>query len=517
MMKLLRKHRTWLMTVIAVLSIPFIFYFVKTDPSRLGNSEQFARVYDRNVSLVEARRAARLCGLAQQLGMFSFVQDLTAGAQNQDNFYAQFTLNLIILRHEAARLGIRPSSAEVVDLVRSLNAFRGPNGFDSKKYDEFTQSFLSPNGFTEAQIEELARDEISLNKIKTVVAAGISVSETESKTNFEQLYGKMTVSVARFRLEDFAKNLKISDDDIKKYYEAHKAELKTEEKRKVEFVNLALTDEQKKLQGKERIDILQKLADRATDFTQALLEKGESFKQVAAKFQLPVRETGEFTVSAPDPQLKTDAQLPAVAFQLTQQEPNSDAVQAGDGFYLLHLSGVVEPRPLSVEEAKPKIVEAIKTQRSREMLSNRAAQAAHDLRESLKSGAPLVFSLEKAGLKAEKLSPFSIAEEIDAKPEASKPEKQSPDLPVIKRAAADLNVGDASEFFPTDEGGAIVILEKREPPDEAKYREGKAVFDERFASSKRRIAFYEWMREREREAGLLFQNREPSAPPQKSS
>ena len=77
---------------------------------------------------------------------------------------------------------------------------------------------------------------------------------------------------------------------MQKYYDAHKAELKTDEKRKVEFVSLALTDEQKKLTGKERIEALQKLSDRATDFTQALLEKGADFKQAAEKFQLPVHD-----------------------------------------------------------------------------------------------------------------------------------------------------------------------------------------------------------------------------------
>jgi hypothetical protein len=33
------------------------------------------------------------------------------------------------------------------------------------------------------------------------------------------------------------------------------------------------------LTGKERIEALQKLSDRATDFTQALLEKDADFKQ----------------------------------------------------------------------------------------------------------------------------------------------------------------------------------------------------------------------------------------------
>src|SRR6185436_12660281 len=137
-----------------------------------------------------------------------------------------------------------------------------------------------------------------------LLAAGVSVPKSELDENFQRGYDKLYVNVIRFRSSDFDKDVKISDEDVQKYYDAHKAELKTEEKRKVEFVQLTLKEEEKKLTGKERIEALQKLADRATDFTQALLEKGTEFKQAAAKFQLPVLETGEFSAAEPDPQLK---------------------------------------------------------------------------------------------------------------------------------------------------------------------------------------------------------------------
>ena len=41
-----------------------------------------------------------------------------------------------------------------------------------------------------------------------------------------------------------------------------------EEKRKLDYVTFALTEEQKKLAGKERVEVLQKLADKANDFNQ---------------------------------------------------------------------------------------------------------------------------------------------------------------------------------------------------------------------------------------------------------
>src|SRR5207237_3262935 len=144
---------------------------------------------------------------------------------------------------------------------------------------------------------------------------------------------------------------------------------------------------QKKLTGKERIDALQKLADRANDVSQALIEKGADFKQVAAKFELPIHTTGDFTVAAPDAQFKAAApQLAGVAFKLTAQDPNSDPVQVADGFYLLHLAGTVESHPLSLDEAKPKVVEALKRSRSQEMLSTKGNQIARKLREATKSG-----------------------------------------------------------------------------------------------------------------------------------
>src|SRR5215469_7881160 len=390
MMKLLRKHKDWLMIVIAILAIPFIFYFVKTPDYGAIRADQFARIYDRNVSTLEAQQIARLLSLAQALGMSDFVGTMTAGAGfNQNQAAVQFIVNLLVLRHEAGELGIRPSAAEVADFVRKLPAFQGDSGFDINKFNDLVQNGLAPLGLSEEHIEQLVRDQICLNEIQKLLAAGVSFPKSELDENFQRLYDKLYVSVIRFRPADFDKDIKINDEDIQKYYDAHKAELKTDEKRKVEFVQLTLSEEEKKLTGKERIEALQKLADRATDFTQALLEKGADFKQAAAKSQLPVHETGEFTAAEADPQLKIDPKLGTAAFKLSVQEPNSDPIQVADGFYILHLIGKTEARPLTLEEAKPKIVDALKKTRAREVMSTKGAELVQQLREAKNSSQPL--------------------------------------------------------------------------------------------------------------------------------
>jgi hypothetical protein len=507
MMKLLRRHRDWLMIVIAILAIPFVFYFVQRPDYGAIGRDHFARIYDRNVSMLEAQQFARLLSLAQTLGMSDFVGTLTAGAGlDQNQAAVQFIVNLLVLRHEADRLGLRPSASEVADVVRKLPAFQGESGFDINKFNDLVQNGLAPLGLAEDHIEQLVRDQICLNEIQTLLAAGVSVPKSELDENFQRGYDKLYVSVIRLRPADFDKDIKITDDEVQKYYDAHKAELKTDEKRKVEFVQLTLNEEEKKLTGRERIEALQKLADRATDFTQALLEKGTDFKQAAAKFKLPMHETGEFAAAEPDPQLKGDRQLAAAAFKLSEQEPHSDAIQVADGFYILHLVGKTEARPLTLEEAKPKIGDALKKSRARELISSKGAELVQQLREAKKSpgGPGLESVIEKAGVKPEKLEAFSLIDEETEKSDGNEQKKPSPELLTLKDAVAFLNPGDVTDFMPSGTDGLVAILEKREPFAEASAGEKKATFEKRIRENKQRIVLVEWLRDRQQAAGLEF-------------
>ena len=488
------------MIVIAILAIPFVFYFVKTPDYGAIGRDHFATIYDQNVSLTQAQQIGRLLNLAQVLGMSEFVGTMTAGAgMDQSQGPVQFVANLLVLRHEAERLGVRPSTSEIGDAVRKLPAFHGDSGFDINKFNEVVQNGLAPLGLAEEHIEQLVRDEICLSEIQKLLAAGVSLPKSELEENFRRGYDKLYVSVIRFRSADLDKDVKITDEDVQKYYDAHKAELRSEEKRKVEFVQLTLNEEEKKLSGKPRIEALQKLADRATDFTQALLEKDADFKQAAAKFQLPVHETGEFTAAEPDPQLKGDQQLVAAAFKLSAQEPHSDAVQVADGFYILNLTGKTEARQLALEEAKPKIVDALKKTRTRELMSTKGAEMVQQLREAKKSGQSPDAVIEKAGVKPEKLPAFSLVDEEMEKPEADQQKKQSPELLTIKDAVALLNPGDATDFMPSGTDGLIAVLEKREPLEDA--GEKKASFEKRILQNKERIVVVEWLRDRQRAAG----------------
>src|SRR4029434_2822870 len=216
MMKLLRRHRHWLMIVIAILAIPFIFYFVQSPDYGAMRADQFARIYDRNVSMLEAQQMVRLFNLAEALGMSDFVQNLVPGVKDPNQAYAQFVLNLLVLRQEAARLGIRPGSPEVAEVVRALPVFQGESGFDLHKYSDFVQNALAPNGLAEEHIEQLVRDQLCLDQIKQLLGTGVSIPAAEIDADYQRAYDKLYVSLIRLRPDDLATQITISDDDVQK-------------------------------------------------------------------------------------------------------------------------------------------------------------------------------------------------------------------------------------------------------------------------------------------------------------
>jgi hypothetical protein len=505
MITILRKHHRWLMIVIAILAVPFVFYFNKTDLGAQRTTD-LGRIYDRPVTQVEFTRHARMLNLASALGLNLGTDLMMVNVASESEMYVEFTWNRIVLLHEAEQLGIRPSSDEITAYVKTLPRFRGDGGgFDIGKYNEFTKTMLPTLGFNEGQIEEIVSDQLTLARVKDLLGTGVQVPESESKENYERTYGKMEVAVVRLHEEDFQKDVKTPDEDIAKYYEAHKDQLKSDEKRKVEFVAFTLTDEEKKLTGKDRKEPLQKVADRANDFTQALLEKDAKFAEIASRFQSPLDSTGEFTAAAPDPKLAADPQLTQYSFQLTEQTPFSDPIQGPDGFHVLHLLAATESHPLSLEEAKPKIIETLKSERLRELVSNKGAEIARQLREALKSGTPLEKMAEQRGFKLDRIASMSLAEIPNPdKPKPEKPKDEAPDLPAIKSAVSVLNAGDVTDFVPTGKGGLVAVLEKRAPADQAGYAAAKTQFETRFLFQRRGAIFVEWLRDRRKAAGAVL-------------
>ena len=501
MINILRKNQKGLWIIIGLLCIPFVFYFSNSNVSGIRD-ENYGDFHGHRMTQVDFQRGARLLGLTGSLGMFDFRQNMTAGARSEEEATSQFTWNHLILHREAERLGIVPTGSEVAKVVKNFIPFRGEKGFEIEKYNQFTQD-LPSLGFGEAQIEELAADQLTLERLQKVIGTGATVTEAELKENYERAYGKLSVAVLRISNDEIAKEIQVSDDEVTKYYEAQKENLKSEEKRQVSHVVFGLDEEQKKLAGKERVEVLQKVADRANDFSQALLEPEANFEQVAAKFQTPIVRDEPFTRASPPPAFAGNAPIVEAIFKLTPEQSNTDPLQVGDSFIIAHLVKTEPSQPLSLEQAKPKILEALKAQKVRTLATAKAATTAQALRQAIQSGTPLEAALQQTGMPVEKLPPFALADPPAMSVEPGQPPKpEAPEMQSIRGAMSELNPGGVSDVLPSANGSVIAVMEKREAPDAAKAATTLAMFEERVRSSKQDLAFYEWLRERQRDAGM---------------
>ncbi len=473
--------------------ITFVWFWNGTQSGRLQRtgSDTVATIYGHNVSDTDAQRDGRKFYVALELGLIDLVQDLAGydRARAVDNF----VWNLMVLRHEADRLQITVSDDEVKAAILTLRPLQTEGQFDSTKLAMLVQRALTPRGFTDTVIDDLVRDDLRLKKVKALIASGVVPTPAEFRSAYDLEHQKMEAAVIRFNTADFVAGIQISDDDAKKAFDQRKDQFRSDEQRKVEYASFELSDADKKLTGKDRNAALEKLANHANDFTQALLEKGAKFDAIASKFSAPVTTSALFSQQNPDPRMAAVPALSAAAFQLAMTDPDSDVIQGENGFYVMRLLDVIPARRLTFDEARPKVIEQVKMERAHEAMQLKATSVRNQIEATLKAGKPFADAALAAGQKVEAIPPFSLAEPAAA---------DTADQQAIMEKAVELGENQLSEFVPTDAGGMLVYLKSRLPVDPAQFAKDEPMMEPVFAAQKSETAFLEWLRVR-REAAKL--------------
>ena len=482
-------------TVLVIIS--FVAFYNGTRSTNHGGGgtpDKVAIVYNRSLTMPDFEKGVRRYYVARQLGLAELIQLLGLG-NNQNEQVQNFVLNRLVLQHEADQLLISPTADEVK--AEEKRIFQTNGEFDAQKLNAYVEQGLAPMGFNASVIDDLVTNAVQLRKLKQLVGSSVDVSEAELRSNCNQVFQKSKIDVIRFSLADLLAGVHVSDEDVQKAYDQRKEGLKSDEKRKISFVTYALSDADNTLKDSNRIDALQKLANKANDFIVAASAKEARFNEVAAQLKVPVVETGEFTQASPDAALEKLPGVVTAAFKLTQDNP-TEAVQAGATFYIVHLESVTPSHPLTLDEARPKLTEQLKTDRARETLSAKATVMRGTIETAIKDGKSPLDAARQQQLKVEDVPVFTIGE---FPPEAT-PEQQQ-----IAMKSFELKPGQLSEFVPTTGGGCLIFVEKRTPMDDAKYAEVKEKSYNEYLARKQAFAFLEWLRIRRDAAKIQFVSR----------
>ena len=518
MVSIFRKYQKASMVLFAIISCFALIGFFNgpTSCSRSRvptESNVIGKIYGTPVTKTVFSREARKAEVAGALHMDELVNALVGRANSREEALENFAWNSLVLNHEADRLQLEPmneavhSDESVADEIKKL--FQTEDGqFDPVKYNSFVQEYLPSLGFGPGDLEEVVAEDLRMQKVKDLLHTTFVIPEADFRADYTMKHQKLDVSVIRFNIADFESKVQVPDDEIKKTFEQNLEGYKSDEKRAIKFAAFALSDAEQKLTGKDRIAALQKLANSVEAFMQALQEKGAAFDDVAAKLKVPVTTIPPFAPSAPDPKIPQVPGFLETVFQLTPQNPDSEPIrdEESGAYYVAHLDQVVPSRLLTLPEARPQIVEQLKHSRAQEALNVQASATRNKILADLSAGKSFEDAAKAEGRAVVKLASFSLADPSDEL-------EKLPDGREILYSAFEMKEGQLGEVVPTEAGGDLVYMQKREPIDPKQYETDRAQLEPEFDNQRVDVVFNEWLRKQRDAANILIGENNAQPPP----
>lgn len=156
-------------------------------------------------------------------------------------FFTQRAAEQLITRQllidEAKHMGLRATPDEIKDELQhgryAATFFPGGNFIGEQEYEGLLQrANLTPTKFE----DEVGR-EILISKLQALIAGGTNVSEPEIREQFVKQNSKVKFDYAILKQDDIKKGLHPADQELKAFYESHKASYANSvpEKRKIKY------------------------------------------------------------------------------------------------------------------------------------------------------------------------------------------------------------------------------------------------------------------------------------------
>jgi peptidyl-prolyl cis-trans isomerase D len=219
-----------------ILAIAFIGGFLLVESSGLLNlsgvtpTTAVASVNGTDILYMDwLRRSQQLTQQEQQQSGRSLTQDEVTRIENQvfDEMVTE-----ILLQQEYRRRGITISDAEVRDYARFAPpqwitadpSLQTEGRFDPAKYQRLLSSSQARQGGLLVALEQYYRNEVPKEKLAEQVTAGVFATDVDLWRAYQDANDSASVSFVVFRPQPTAADSKISEADLRKYFDAHKSE-----------------------------------------------------------------------------------------------------------------------------------------------------------------------------------------------------------------------------------------------------------------------------------------------------
>jgi hypothetical protein len=410
----------------------------------------------------------------------------------------------------ADRMGITVSDDQVGETICRDSNFAVSGVFSKEKYRGFVENQLR---VSVSSFESYVRQELTLRKLAGVLEATIWTSPTELSQKLENLTDSLTVEYTTLNLSNTVGQIKVSDDEVKEFFEANKEFFQIPEKVNVKYVafpisnylaNAEIKDDDVReyydnhiedystpvtndIAGTNDIaehmpleevkdgitEILRhdfavlKAKDAATELVMALTpsdrdQKAPSFEAVAAASNLTVSTSVFFAMKEKVPGLSVDRSFNKAAFDLEPDDPNrsfSDAIVGSNAIYVIAANQKAEARTPDLEEVRNVAEPLARRASEKKLFLQKVTQVRDSIKKALESGKTFTKAAEEAHLKVTTTKPFTIYETGMA--ETNDIEHYEEFLPKI----TSLKKGEISEPVEIKGGALLAYIAERTPGD----------------------------------------------------
>lgn len=402
-----------------------------------------------------------------------------------------------IVRQEAERLGLTASDAEVATAIREQYKPQDGKPWDQKQYEQLA---VSQAGSVSA-FEGNVRDQLSAEKLRAFITAGVTVSEEEVLKDFQRKNTKFDLSYVLVNPTELAASITPTEQELRDYFEKNKAIYRIDQpqkKIKYVFLNTAkvgeklpisdadLQAEYEKLPADKKIggvlgqeivlrvprpELDGQVLEKATNLVTELRKNGpvvseEAFANTArgqsenpasalqgGKLKGPVRENPN---NATDPYQR-----------LIKMQPGeiTEPINYQGRYFILRRGDTV---PKSFEDAKKELEVSLRNRRAYAV----TAELAQKVTEALKQNKDVDATAKQFAAEAN-MAPAEMVRETGY----VKPGDDVPNVGVSPQfeegIALLMNPQDVGERIPVQNGFAIPLLVDKKDPRDAEFDEVK--------------------------------------------
>lgn len=534
----IRKHQTWLWSVIITLTIiSFVIFFSPYSKLNAGRraASNYGTIDGDRVSEQDFNEAKNEVLLLYFVRTGNFPDD---ESKKMGFDVLRETYYRLLLIHKQQELNIHVSPEAVARAAWSMVAPLQRYKINSPT--AFIKQVLEPRGFAVDDFERFIRHELGIQDlVATVGLSGNLVTPQEAKGLYVREHEELETEAVFLSASNYLSTISITNDVISQFYSNRIANYRIPERIQVSYVEYPITnfaqvatnemakitnlnaqvdeiyqqrgtnyyreaktpDEAKeKIRDEFRKKIMTVAAQtNAETFVTKLFDLKDpqpaDFESVAKSNGLVVKATAPFDLKDGPKELNVSGNFAKKAFSLSTNEPFAGPLTGDDAVYVIGYNKYLPSEIPPLDQIRDRVTADYKFDQARTVARMTGQAFYNTLTNEVAKGATFSNICAQAKLQVVSLPPFSLS--TRSLPEA----EDQVSLDQLKQLAFSTSPGKVSPFQQTLDGGVIVYVKNKLPLDEAKMKTELPGFVNYVRQSRQNEAFQEWFR-RQADRGL---------------